>query len=152
MQELCKGGWVTSYQLHDLVKFVLPFYLSIIEYQEINLSGTYTRGDYLYEEFYANGSAEFYPINIVVEDKSESTYLLIHRLDIIFVERTNLDKYCRLVEVYPIDSIKSIHCGKTDPKELMLILKWESIEGGFEFRAEDSEKIVESITSKKKLY
>ena len=73
-------------------------YLKLLEAKPINSLGIYNRGDFIeFEALYNQKHLEVYPITIQVSDKPESAFLVINRVDILFLEVTPFDSYARLV-------------------------------------------------------
>lgn len=102
------------------------------------------------EPLYTLKSCEFYPIQIVVNQRPESCFLIINRFDFILLEPSQTQNYLRLVDAYSIGSIRCIYRSKRTDKKIVVVITLAKEEYALEFLAEDHENIVESLVLKKK--
>jgi hypothetical protein len=75
------------------------------------------------EPLYTLRCCEFYPIQIVVNQRPESSFLIINRFDFILLEPSQTQNYLRLVDAYSINSVKSIYRSKRTDKKIVLLMK-----------------------------
>jgi hypothetical protein len=74
---------------------MLPLYKKMIEIPPINHYGVYTRGEYI-EIGSITPDSEIHFATFKIDDKLEKTRLVFNRMDLILLQLTSLNNYCRI--------------------------------------------------------
>lgn len=75
------------------------------------------------EPLYTLKTSEFYPIQVIINQKPESAFLIINRFDFILLEPSTIQNYLRLVDAYSLSSIKYILRSKRTEKKVLLLMR-----------------------------
>lgn len=121
-REICPH-WSARTQLSDFLPLIAAFLERLMKAENQYALGLYHRAEFIeMEPLYTLKSCEFYPIQIVVGQRPEPSFLIINRFDFILLEASQTQNYLRLVDAYSIGSVKSIYRSKRTDKKIVVVM------------------------------